>query len=155
MYVNSEVVFSGDSGRPCGISGPLPQNDKVAVCYCSSLLCLIVSLSCSSSTSLINSILGFFFFPSCYSNMSILLEKSSFNTVFINQQRGKQKGGQYFQLSPTVSSRSHLCWCWKVTIGMVTMDLCIPAPLCTCFYDRSSNPKDFQQLVFFAAEAIP
>lgn len=89
--------FSGDSGRACGISGPLLRNDKVVVCYCSSLLCLIVSLSCSSS-SLINSILCFFFFflHSCYSNMSILLEKSSFYTDLINQQREKQKGRTIF-----------------------------------------------------------
>lgn len=85
--------FSDDSGRACGTSGPLLQNDKVPVCYCSSLLCLIVSLSCSSSPSLINSILFWVFFPLPfhYSNMSILLEKSSFNTDLISQQREKQK----------------------------------------------------------------
>lgn len=60
IYIKSEVIFPGDSGRACGIFVPLLWNDKVAVCYCSALLCLIVSLSCSSSTSLINSILVFF-----------------------------------------------------------------------------------------------
>lgn len=84
--------FSGDSVRACGISGPLLRNDKVPVCYCSSLLCLIVSLSCSSSPSLINSIL-FWVSPLPFhnSNMSILLEKSSFNTDLISQQREKQE----------------------------------------------------------------
>lgn len=71
----------------------------------------------------------------------------------------RRKRGQRFQPSLTVSSLSHLCWRWKVVIGILNVDLCIPAPLCACFYDGSASPKDgrFQQLTcfFFAAEAIP
>lgn len=92
--VNSEVIFWW-FWEGLWISGPLLQNDKVTLCYCSSLLGLIVSLSCSSSTFLINSKLVFFL-PSCYSNMSILQEKSSFNTDLINPQREQQKGRTIF-----------------------------------------------------------
>lgn len=91
----THTVASGDSGDGGGVVGSLGLCCRMTKClcvivhHCYASLCLC--LAAVQHRSLTPYCLGFFPLPSHYSNMGILLEKSSFNTDLISQQREKQK----------------------------------------------------------------